>query len=299
MAEAVIILGLPRSGAGTVAGLAQQVGVYLGTQLIGPRKNFPRGLFEDRRVVGINRDLLAAFDQTGVAGFPLPVRWDATPAGRLARFRAEDVLADLAIGGTYALKDPRLTVTAPLWQAGAAAQGHKTRFVIAVRDPLDLGQATGQIKDKTGSEKRNSPAAVLAERQRFVALWLAQSVQMLALSAGHPRVFVGFRDLLAEPTGVALRLRRFSGLGESFRPGDAEAIRAFVPPEARRDAALPETSGFIETTARDLARRMAAGDEEWLSAFLTDGMGAVLAALQTEGAAALASAGRGPLAGSS
>jgi hypothetical protein len=284
MAEALIILGLPRSGAGTVAALAQRVGVHLGDQLLGARKGFPRGLFEDRRLVEINRDLLGAFDQTAVAGFPLPVRWEATPAGQLARFRAADLLAELAVGGAYALKDPRLVVTAPLWQAEAAAQGHGLRHVIALRDPLDLAQAMGQGDG--------------AARARFAALWLAQAVQMLALSAGQPRLFVGFRDLLAEPAGVALRLRRFAGLGEGFRPGDAEAVRAFVPPEARRDAPLPEPQGFAETTARELARRMAAGDESWLAGFLAEGPGALVAALQAEGAAALAAAGRGPLAGS-
>jgi hypothetical protein len=61
---------------------------------------------------------------------------------------------------------------------------------------------------------------------------------------------------------------------------------------------LAEPQGFAETTARELARRMAAGDESWLAAFLAEGPGALVAALQAEGAAALAAAGRGPLAGS-
>jgi hypothetical protein len=43
---------------------------------------------------------------------------------------------------------------------------------------------------------------------------------------------------------------------------------------------------------------MAAGDEGWLAGFLAEGPGALVAALQAEGAAALAAAGRGPLAGS-
>lgn len=283
MAEAIFILGMPRSGAGTVAALAQRVGVHLGDQLIGARKGFPRGLFEDRRAVEINRALLAGFDMAATGAFPLPERWEATPVAALARFRAGDVLADLAIGGTYGLKDPRLTTTLPMWQAECAALGHGQRHVIALRDPLDLAQAMGQGEG--------------AARGRFAALWLAQAVQMLALSAGHPRLFVGFRDLLSEPAAVALRLRRFAGLGEAFRPGDAEAVRAFVPPEARRDGPLPEARGFVEQTARELAQRMGAGDEAALAGFLADGPGALIAALQADGATALAAAARGPLSG--
>lgn len=281
MAEAVLILGMPRSGAGSVAALAQRVGVHLGDQLLGPRKGFPRGLFEDRRLVEIDRALLAACDQDRATGLPLPAGWQDTPAGRLARFRADALLAELAVGGTYALKDPRLIVTAPLWQAAAAGQGHGLRHVIALRDPLDLAQAAGQ--------------GDAAARGRFVALWLAQAVQMLALSAGQPRMFVDFRALLGEPQAVALELRRFAGLGDAFRPGDAEAVRAFVPSEARRDAPLPAPQGFVERTARDLAQRMAAGDEAGLAAFVAEGPGALLAALQAEAATALAAAGRGPL----
>lgn len=280
MADAVFILGLPRSGAGTAAALAQRVGLHLGDQLLGPRKGFPRGLFEDRRLVDINRELLAGLDQSGSLAFPLASGWDATPAGQLARFRAADLLAELAVGGSFGLKDPRLIATLPLWQAEAAAQGHRLRHVIAVRDPLDLAATMG-------------PGA---PRRRFVAGWLAQMVQLLTLTAGQPRQFVGFRDILAEPAAVALTLRRFCALGDSFRPGDAEAVRSFVAPEARRDAPLPEAEGFIEQTARQLAQRMVAEDEAALAAFVADGPGALVAALQDEAAGLLRSVGRGPLA---
>jgi hypothetical protein len=281
MAEAVFILGLARSGAGTAAALAQRVGLHLGEQLLGARKGFPRGLFEDRRLVDIDRELLAGLDQTGSMAMPLAQGWDRTPAGQLARFRAADLIAELAVGGSFGLKDPRLVLTLPLWLSEVAAQGHGARHVIAVRDPLDLAQATGQG----------------ADRARFAAQWLAQMVQVLALTAGHPRLFVGFRDLLAEPAAMALMLRRFCGLGESFRPGDAEAVRAFVPAEARRDDPLPEPQGFVERTARDLAQRMVAGDEASLAAFMADGPGALVAALQAEGAGLLQAVGRGPLTG--
>lgn len=282
MAEAVFILGLPRSGAGTAAALAQRAGLYLGDQLLGARKGFPRGLFEDRRLIDIDRELLAGLDQAGSLAFPLAAGWESTPAGQLARFRAADLVAELAASGSFGLKDPRLTLTLPLWQAEVAAQGHGARHVIAVRDPLDLAQAMGQGQG--------------AARAGFAAVWLAQMVQILALTAGRPRLFLGFRDILAEPAAVALTLRRFCGLGEAFRPGDAEAARAFVAPEARRDGPLPEPQGFAERTARELAQRMAAGDEAALAAFLSEGPGALVAALQAEGAGLLQAVGRGPLA---
>lgn len=280
MADAVFILGLPRSGAGTAAALAQRVGLHLGDQLLGARKGFPRGLFEDRRLIDINRELLSGMDQSGSLAFPLAAGWEGTPAGALSRFRAADLVAELAAGGSFGLKDPRLVATLPLWQAEVAAQGHGARHVIAVRDPLDLAIAMGQG----------------ATRRRFVAGWLAQMVQLLALTAGRPRQFLGFRDILAEPAGVALTLRRFCALGDSFRPGDAEAVRSFVAPEARRDGPLPEAEGFIEQTARQLAQRMVAGDEAALAAFLADGPGALVAALQDEAAGLLRTVGRGPLA---
>lgn len=282
MAEATLILGLSRSGAGTVAALAQRVGLFLGDHLLGPRPGFPRGLFEDRRVVDINRELLAGCDATDSLMLPLPAGWAETPVGQLARLRAADLVTELAIAPQFGLKDPRLTATAPLWRAALVAAGHLPHHVVVLRDPLDLAQTV--------------PAA---ERSQFIACWILRMLAALDHSAADPRIFIGFHELLAAPEATALRLRRFCGLGSELRDNDPAAIRAFVPATAARTAPLPEPETALDSMARTLATLMLAADEPGLRAFAAEGAGALVVILQTEVATGLRQAARGPLAGQS
>lgn len=281
MAEAVIILGMQRSGAGTVAGLAQAVGLHLGKDLMKPAKGSKRSLFEDSTVVEVNQRLLRDLDAPRVTGCPLPKGWMDLPAGKLARHSAAERIEELAIAGHYGLRDPRLTWTAPLWQAEMTRRGDRIRHVVVVRDPLDM--AAG-LEDSTPEK-----------RLLFLTRWMSQMVQILRVSQGHPRLFVGFRSVLTEPQGVALQLRRFCTLGETFRPGDAEAVRTLVPENPERDMTVPDPQGFVEETARNLARLMMAGNDAALEAELASGPSALLAALQDDTAQALRLASRGPL----
>ena len=74
-------------------------------------------------------------------------------------------LAELAIGGCDALKDPRLVVTAPLWQAGAAARGDGLRQApgLSLRDlragrlRWKLGTARPHFIPPRGERDRDQP----------------------------------------------------------------------------------------------------------------------------------------------
>lgn len=279
MAEAILIQGLARSGAGTLTALMQQMGLFLGTNLLGPRPGFPRGLFEDRSLVDINRELLAGVDASENLVLPLPADWAATPVGELARLRATELIGDLAIAPSFGLKDPRLTVTAPLWRQAILDLDHGLRQIIVLRDPLDLARV-----------------AARGDPERFLAMWILRMVAVLEQSAADDRIFVTFHDLLAAPEAVARRLQRFCRLGEDLDPETRQMIAAFVSPTAARTADLPPATTYLEHTARSLAQVMQAGDEPALRAFVTDGPGALMTALQAEVAAGLQLAGRGPLA---
>ncbi len=272
----IFVLGMHRSGTSALARTLALLGCYAGDVSDFPAADEanPRGYWERRDVWRLDEDLLqalgAAWDEVGHLNPDLLL--SALPAADLEAFerRARDVVAGLdEAGRPWVVKDPRLCLTFPLWRRVLEAPV----CVIIERSPLSVARS-------------------LAARDAFplalgLALWERHLRSALAASAGLPRLFVRYEDLIDRPREIARRLRlELQALGVPGLAEPAEGVlEAFLDPALERhprepdvEADLlnppqrvlldalrddpPEEAGALSLGARDLLERHAVASRQ-------------------------------------
>lgn len=277
----IFVLGMHRSGTSALARTLALLGCYAGDSGDFPAADAanPRGYWERRDVWRLDEDLLqalgAAWDEAGHLNPELLL--SALPTADLEGFerRAREIVASLdaaAAGRPWAVKDPRLCLTFPLWRRVLVAP----ICVIVERSPLSVARS-------------------LAARDGFplalgLALWERHLRSALASSTGLPRLFVRYEDLVDRPRETAGRLRReLQALGTvGLSEPEEGALEGFLDPALERHprepeveadllntqqralldalrAGLPEEAGALSLGARDLLERHAAANREDLA----------------------------------
>lgn len=138
--QPILILGMHRSGTSYLARLMQAMGVFIGDDLVGPRKGNPRGHFEAVPLLEFHQKLIAARLTEGGRAFddgmlaPEPLRSDYTAT---EREEAATLAAAMRQPGPWGWKEPRTCLFLDLWREvlpDAAA-------VMVYRHPLEVHQS--------------------------------------------------------------------------------------------------------------------------------------------------------------
>ncbi len=199
--RAVVVLGMHRSGTSAVAGCLHRLGVDFGPRLMPATEDNARGFYEHIDIVNLHDRLLLALGGSWDETRPLPPGWSLDEA-RTGSYRAELLhllRRDLPAAPLWGIKDPRLCRLLPWWEPVWAATGTRPLFVIVRRRP-------GEV------------AASLARREGFSTgkshlLWLLHVIEAERATRTGQRVFIDFRDFLADwraalgPVRVALDQR--------------------------------------------------------------------------------------------
>ncbi|MGN6518113.1 MAG: glycosyltransferase [Dokdonella sp.] len=211
----IIVLGMHRSGASSVAGLLARMGVAVGPEhdlLQGPDN--PRGHYESGRLhMACVRRLAAA----GGAWREPPIA--AVPAAIDAFRREVGTLVDeFDAQRPWLFKEPRLCLLAremlPLLT--------RPLFVHVVRDPV-------AVADSLAARDGFAPADALA-------LWERHTRDAFEASRGWPRIIVDYDALCADPEAETRRLfDALRGAGvERIRLPPADVVRAWIEPNRQR-----------------------------------------------------------------
>jgi hypothetical protein len=121
---------------------------------------------------------------------------------------------DFGSAALWGWKDPRTCLTLPFW----APLLPETRCVICLRNPLDVARSL---------EKRDGLSL-----ERGVRLWVDYLGSALLHSAGLPRLFVSFDDLVERPASELARIAAFVG------PTPAAPSAVVAPTATLTDATL-------------------------------------------------------------
>ena len=278
--QALVVAGMHRSGTSAMARALSLAGAALPRDLMPGAPDNPSGFWESLGVVALNdrvlRELGSCWDD--VLGF------QARPA--LARARPEMVRNIRAVvRSTYrdesliVLKDPRISLLVPLWEAALLDEGYTPVYVIMVRDPR---QVAASLLRRNGFP-----------RSKGLLLWASHMVAVERDTRGSRRRFVPYDDLLAsaetelakvEETmdGRALQITRLSSL----------ELERFVDPSMRHasderplgpfERLLPLYDALLRNPCDEAAIAEAARDvERWLSE-LESIFGATLAEARTK-----------------
>jgi hypothetical protein len=222
---AYLVLGMHRSGTSAVTQVLALAGARLPQNVMASDQHNARGYFEPWRIAMFNNERLRAADSAWDDPFAFPYRPLAKRAERGWADRAAALFAEEYGDVTFPLlKDPRVTVLAPLWRTALADLGVAARVVIPVRHPLAVA----------GSLARRDGFAA----QKSVLLWTAYMLAAEAYTRDLPRAFVDYDRLLADWRGEVSRIEAAHGAAlPKLTDKAAREIAAFLSPELRHNAA--------------------------------------------------------------
>jgi hypothetical protein len=252
---AICVLGPGRSGTSLTVRLLGLGGVYLGDdgELLtasGIPAN-PKGFWEHRAMARINQRVLKALGGSWSEPPPLPPGWEQSNDLAGEREDARGLL-ERTFGGhdLWGWKDARNSLTLPFWQNLLPAERYDVRYVICLRNPLDV----------IDSLKPPRPQS----RRETGALWLTYVASALVNTAGRPRILVPYEDYFRDWRGTVERLLGFAGCPMPTAGSEVEArMREFTDAglwrhrtgaeAVMRDPDIPEPAHALHLIAELLA----------------------------------------------
>ena len=225
--NAVIVLGVHRSGTSALAGALAGLGFHPGAALLpavaGVNNN---GFFEDQRVVDLNDEVLFRLGRNWC--WPTPLFKDWTQRSDLAdlRSRARELLLEQQSFGTWLLKDPRMCQLLPLWLAEMSAIDITPWVLLSYRDASEVCRSLLH---------RNALSVPLAER-----LWLDHMLAAERCTRDLPRRLVSYHELLAQPQQTLQGVIDWLGVSPSAAEVEAAVSSISGSEQHHKAAELPK-----------------------------------------------------------
>jgi predicted nucleic acid-binding Zn-ribbon protein len=216
----ILVLGMHRSGTSVVTQLLAAAGAHVGSNedLMAAMPDNPQGYWERLDIAKINQDILIAcgVDWFSATGDDLATMSPATRNRIAAAIR--QVVHSMNFHRPWVTKDPRLSLTVPLWSPLLDAPF----FVVCHRHP---GEVAYSLRNRDGLPLDTG-----------AALWDVYNVEALRHTRGRPRAFVRYSDLIEQPVATVGTLleaiaREYPSSELSL---DDRAVQDIVSPALRR-----------------------------------------------------------------
>ncbi len=236
--DALLVLGMHRSGTSAITGALGVLGVPLGSRLIDAGPDNPGGYWEQRDAVLLDEQLLHALGSDWDDPTPLPESWlDGEPASEAAAAISALIADEFAGQPLWALKDPRLCRLLPLWRRELLAVGVQPSVVLVLRHPDEIAASL---------RRRDALPATIAHLLTIRYLLDAERA-----SRGLSRSVVSYDRVLEEPATAFARIAVDLSLLWPQPPDRVlPKLDAFLDPESRHhreqtlDAAAREAAGL-------------------------------------------------------
>ncbi len=212
----VCVLGMHRSGTSVVTRLINLLGFDLGAEenLLGPRPDNPKGFWEYEPIVNLNEEILGRLGGNWHEPPPSAPGWETAVGLADLRQKARDLVAQAFDPAGWGWKDPRTCLTLPFWKQLLPP----VDYVICMRSPAEVAASL---------EKREGFPA-----EKSIRLWQTYTGSAIEHTAGLPRHFIFYEDLIRSYRDEMSRLARFLGRADSLdQPGVPAAIQDFIDPE--------------------------------------------------------------------
>ncbi len=217
---ALVVAGMHRSGTSAMARVLGLAGAGMPARVIKAASDNPLGFWEPRDVVALNDEILRTVGSSWNDIFGARVAELSEPLQRDFLPRARSVIAlNYAQGDLAVMKDPRVSLLAPLWSAALAEEGFDSRFVIMVRDPIEVAQSIA-ARDQ-------------ATVQASVMAWLSHMIAVERDTRGSKRIFVRYSDLIEDWEAVLDRIRTGLSVDLPVTADIADQISGFLSRSAR------------------------------------------------------------------
>ena len=198
----ILVMGMHRSGTSALAGLLYAGGIFMGEELVGKSHNNPKGHYEDKRLLSINRKILKSF---GGSWRNVPdMRYEELPNDLLSNMK-ELYQRYASSHEIWGWKDPRMGVTFPVWYKVLRAE--KIVFLHIIRKPEEVFLSL---------EKRDRFTKDQAE-----GLWAKYnlSIENCRKNWKIDNVVIMFNNLVEDPLKEQRKIERLCGidLGDGYK----------------------------------------------------------------------------------
>ncbi|HEV8014440.1 MAG TPA: hypothetical protein VGP48_02845 [Stellaceae bacterium] len=223
--QAILVLGMHRSGTSALTGVANALGAAAPKTTLGADNWNQRGYFESARLFVLLDELLAAAGSRWDDWRPLDPQWFRSPAAASYRQKIAALLvAEFDDAPLIVVKDPRICRFVPFVASILAELGFRPVALLPVRNPLEVARSL-QRRDKFAFAKT-------------VLLWLRHVLDAEFHSRAMPRHFLPYDGLLADWRYHMDRAGETVGIAWPNRSTGAEAtIDAFLALDLQHEKA--------------------------------------------------------------
>jgi hypothetical protein len=254
MRQAVLILGMHRSGTSAVAGVSHRLGAATPATMMQPTFANPAGFWESDAITALNESILENAGCTWYDCLPFhAVSLDAVLQRELLALSSSVLLREFGDASLFMLKDPRFSLVLSLWLPTFAALNISVAPLLALRHPAEV---IASLRRRDGM-----PSDVAAP------LWLHYMLEAECQTRNRPRAVLSYDTFMQDWRGCMARVTAEAHIAWQM-PFDsaAPAIGEFLRPQLRHHYATPSKvvagrppiSDWI-AEAYDALRRIEAG----------------------------------------
>ncbi|QSR89625.1 glycosyltransferase [Methylacidiphilum caldifontis] len=180
----IIVLGMHRSGTSALTRSLVELGLSIGEKILEPQPDNPTGFWEDKDIMEINEEILAASGSSWDSFAPPSLDFHEPRMVALLK-KAEDLLEQKLKGKDFTFKDPRTIRLLRFWHAVFEKLCIRPSYLLVIRNPLSVGYSL---------YKRNQFPVV-----KSFCLWLSHNVSPWPLYAPFLEAVVDYDQFLQQP----------------------------------------------------------------------------------------------------
>lgn len=233
-----------------MGGVLQRLGVDFGDKLMPAQDGVnEKGFYEHAGIVELHEKLLEALGYHWSDVRPMPESWWRLPDVAPVKSELETLVKnDFGTAKLWGVKDPRMCRLMPVWNEILANVGSECRFVLVVRDPVEVAKS---LSSRDGMVANGAHIA-----------WLWHVLEAERASRGYPRVFVSYKALLENWKQVASTISEELHIDWPIPVPDAEQeIDDFLEAGLRHhDANGKRAEDSVASLACELYSRIIQGD---------------------------------------
>ena len=255
--QAIVILGMHRSGTSAFGGVVSALGVAGPKTLAASNEWNPRGYFESARLFHALDEMLASAGSRWDDWRPLDPQWLRSKAAEQYSHKIKNLLIDeFGDKPLIFIKDPRICRFVPFISAILAELSFSAVSVLPVRNPIEVAH----------SLKRRDKFALM----KSILLWLRHLLDAELGTRQMPRCFLSYEEFLLNWRRDVERVAEKTGVKWPDRSERSDAqIDQFLAPELRREKMafdeiedFPEVAPLVEGTFNTLLNVIASGESK-------------------------------------
>ena len=220
--QAILVLGMHRSGTSSVAGVFARMGAETPATLMAATQENERGFYESAVLTKFNDDVLAAAGSHWADWRTIDPDWlRCASAGELGEAAKAVLRSEFAEGELIVVKDPRICRLAEFWLPVLDELGTTPLIVTPLRSPLEVAQSVTRRNGIPVSEA--------------IFIWLRHVLDAELATRGRSRTFVLWDEFLGDWRGEVERMSADLGFDLPLGQGAADSVDAFLSDSLRHE----------------------------------------------------------------